>query len=58
MVSSLRGLVSDETLLAQIPFIDDVSAELNRVDAQTEREMSQYRMPNLIEADADEAEER
>lgn len=58
MVSSLRGLVSDETLLAQIPFIDDVTAELNRVDAQTEREMSQYKMPNLIEADADEAEER
>ena len=58
MVNALRGLVSDETLLAQIPFIDDVTAELNRVDAQTEREMSQYKMPNLIEADADEAEER
>ena len=57
MVSSLRGLVSDETLLAQIPFIDDVTAEINRVDAQTEREMSQYKMPNLIEADADEAAE-
>lgn len=57
MVNALRGLVSDETLLAQIPFIDDVTAEINRVDAQTEREMSQYKMPNLIEADADEAAE-
>lgn len=31
MVNQLRGLVSDETLLAQIPFIDDVQAELDRI---------------------------
>ena len=32
MVNSLRDIVSDETLLAQIPFVDDVQAEIERVD--------------------------
>lgn len=31
MVNTLRGLVSDQTLLAQLPFIDDVVAEKERV---------------------------
>lgn len=31
MVNSLRGLVSDETLLAQLPFIKDVDEELARI---------------------------
>ncbi|MBM6776032.1 phage portal protein [Collinsella tanakaei] len=31
MVNSLRGLVSDETLLAQLPFIKDVDEELERI---------------------------
>ena len=35
-VNALRGLVSDETLLAQIPFIDDVAMEMQRIDAQNE----------------------
>lgn len=35
-VNALRGLVSDETLLAQIPFIDDVDAELEKLQKQEE----------------------
>ena len=36
MVNTLKDIVSEETLLAQIPFIEDVQAELERV--KTERE--------------------
>lgn len=31
MVNTLRGFISDETLLAQLPFINDVDAELERI---------------------------
>ena len=33
MVSKLKGIVSDETLLAQIPFVDDVDKEIERLNA-------------------------
>ena len=36
MVNTLKDIVSEETLLAQIPFVEDVQAELERV--KTERE--------------------
>lgn len=36
MINSLKGTVSDETLLAQLPFIDDVEVELEKVRAQKE----------------------
>lgn len=36
MVNTLKDIVSEQTLLAQIPFVDDVQAELERV--KTERE--------------------
>lgn len=35
-VNKLRGLVSDETLLAQLPFINDVGAEMEKVESQTD----------------------
>ena len=35
-INSLRGLVSDHTLLAQLPFIDDVNAELDLIEAEKE----------------------
>jgi hypothetical protein len=38
MVNTLSGIVSDETLLAQIPFVEDVEAELERVKAEKEEE--------------------
>ena len=36
MVNTLKDIVSDETLLAQIPFIDDVQAELEKVKKERE----------------------
>lgn len=42
MVNSLRGLVSDETLLAQLPFIKDVEEELARVREEEESFGSGY----------------
>ena len=38
-VMSLKGLVSDETLLAQLPFISDVAAELEKVKKQKQDNM-------------------
>ena len=35
-VNTLSGIVSDETLLAQIPFVEDVEAELEKVKKQKE----------------------
>lgn len=42
MVNSLKGTVSDATLLAQIPFITDVNAELEAVQAQKQANMAMY----------------
>ncbi len=35
-VSKLRGLVSDETLLSQLPFIQDIEVEKERLAKQNE----------------------
>jgi SPP1 family phage portal protein len=42
LVNSLKGTVSDATLLAQLPFISDVNAELEAVQAQKAANMSLY----------------
>ena len=42
MVNSLKGIVSDKTLLAQIPFIDDVEAELEALEEQKAANMALY----------------
>ena len=42
MINSLKGSVSDATLLAQLPFIDDVQAELDAVNEQKEKNMEMY----------------
>ncbi len=42
IVNGLQGIVSDQTLLAQVPFVDDVQAELEAVKAQKETNMSLY----------------
>ena len=36
MVNTLKDIVSEETLLAQIPFVDDVQAELEKLKAERE----------------------
>ena len=40
-VNALRNLVSDKTLLSQIPFIDDVDEELKLLQEQQEKEKSE-----------------
>jgi SPP1 family phage portal protein len=42
MVNSLRGLVSDKTLLAQIPFVQDVDAELEALNEQKEANAAMF----------------
>jgi SPP1 family phage portal protein len=42
LVNSLKGTVSDATLLAQIPFIADVDAELEAIQNQKQNNMALY----------------
>lgn len=42
LVNSLRGLVSDATLLGQLDFVPDVNAELDAVKKQKEENMKLY----------------
>lgn len=42
LINSLKGTVSDATLLGQLDFITDVNAELEAVQAQKEANMSMY----------------
>ena len=42
LVNALKGTVSDQTLLSQLPFIGDVEAELNRVRSERELNVSLY----------------
>lgn len=51
MVNSLKGTVSDETLLAQIPFISDVQAELEKVQEQKLNNMELYTFNKVDDED-------
>ena len=42
LINSLKGTVSDATLLAQLPFVDDVQAELDAVQKQKEANMNLF----------------
>ena len=42
LINNLKGTVSDKTLLGQLPFIDDVDAELEAVQKQREENMALY----------------
>lgn len=42
MVTSLKGTVSDKTLLALLPFIPDVNAELEALEEQKQENMAMY----------------
>lgn len=45
MVNQLRGLVSDETLLSQIPFITNPTEEVERVKEQKQLNVDLYSFP-------------
>ena len=42
VINSLKGTVSDATLLSQVPFVDDVNAELEALQKQKEDNMAVY----------------
>ena len=42
IINSLKGSVSDATLLSQLPFIDDVNKELEAVEAQKQKNLELY----------------
>lgn len=55
LINSLRGLVSDATLLSQLDFIGDVNAEMEAVSEQKAANMAMYSFtPGLSEEEADE----
>ena len=49
MVNQLRGLVSDETLLSQIPFITNPAGEAERVKEQKQLNVDLYSFPTGTE---------
>ena len=56
LINTLKGSVSDATLLAQLPFIDDVNAELEALEAQKQANLSLYSF-GAFGADTEETEE-
>ena len=57
LVNALKGTVSDATLLAQLPFVSDVNAELEALEAQKQANMAIYG-PMFEPATDDEEEEQ
>ncbi len=49
LVNNLKGTVSDATLLKQLPFIDDVNAELEKVQEQKQANMKLYSFDTPME---------
>lgn len=54
MINSLKGTVSDATLLAQLDFIDDVNAELEQLKLQKQENMALYSFGASTEEEEDE----
>ena len=53
LINSLKGTVSDATLLAQLPFVDDVQAELDAVQKQKEANMSLFTFNQVEDEEED-----
>ena len=51
MINSLKGTVSDSTLLSLLPFVEDVNAELAAVQEQKQANMALYNFGSSIEGD-------
>lgn len=54
LINSLKGTVSDATLLGQLPFITDVNAELEAVEEQRQAAMSLYSFGSFDSTEEDE----
>jgi hypothetical protein len=46
MVQALKDVVSTKTLLKQIPFVEDVEAEIEELDKQAEKNADLYGFNN------------
>lgn len=51
MINSLKGTVSDSTLLSLLPFVEDVNAELAAVQEQKQANMALYNFGSSTEGD-------
>lgn len=49
LVNALKGIVSDATLISQIPFVSDVNAELEALQKQKEENMALYNFGGAVE---------
>ena len=56
LVNSLKGTVSDATLLAQLPFITDVNAELEALQEQKQANLEMFSLNAFATGAEDEAE--
>lgn len=45
MASQLNGIVSNETILGQIPFVENVALEMDRLDKERESKMDLFGLP-------------
>lgn len=54
MINTLKGSVSDATLLEQLPFISDVNKELEKLKQQKEENMSLYNFGNSFDDEDEE----
>lgn len=53
MITQLQGLVSSETLLAQLPFIQDAAAEVEAIRKEKQENIQLYNFQNINAADID-----
>ena len=53
LITKLKGLVSDKTLLSQLNFVDDVNAELELLEEQKAANMSLYSFGTTIEQESE-----
>ena len=51
VVNSLRGLVSDKTLLAQLPFVSNVELEMEQLEEQKKQNVSLYSFSKFDEVE-------
>lgn len=54
LVNSLHGVVSDKTLLAQLPFVDNVEQELELLAQQKQENMALYSFGSFAATDSEE----
>ena len=47
MIKQLYGMISDKTLLSQLPFVEDVQAELDLLEKQKENSLDAYTFNNI-----------